>query len=426
MDDYEQLLKKLVNDDDMRVRLEAVIACGHSSSPSAYEIAAQAANHPMDDGMKNALDETLLFLKEQNPLKGQSLKVSATEELLDMPMSESVGRELLTRNDSIIKQSVRLEALTYLSKLNNSTLNSEIIKALRELDIARGTKIDDTEKYALIDLKTILLLRGQKELSADHKELVALASSTKSKVIKGMAYSAIVIADGNASTAWKLAQESETNLAILMEGIHMLPDDALKKSFYNKVAGQLKSSSPLLREKAILALADISLDLEKTNETLEAIYSNGSNPIAIRFAALNGLAKLSGNKGKNAITKIEIEVIPGILEYDIKEFTVSAGSPIEITFTNTGIMLHNMLIIKPGQLEFVGKAAEAMMSQSDALSKNYVPDIKEVLFSTPMVGPKKSFKLQFFAPETPESYPYVCTFPGHWPTMNGIMIVENS
>ena len=29
------------------------------------------------------------------------------------------------------------------------------------------------------------------------------------------------------------------------------------------------------------------------------------------------------------------------------------------------------------------------------------------------------------APSAPGRYPYLCTFPGHWVIMNGVMIVEN-
>ena len=31
--------------------------------------------------------------------------------------------------------------------------------------------------------------------------------------------------------------------------------------------------------------------------------------------------------------------------------------------------------------------------------------------------------LSFRAPEAPDDYPYVCTFPGHWIRMNGVMHV---
>lgn len=43
-----------------------------------------------------------------------------------------------------------------------------------------------------------------------------------------------------------------------------------------------------------------------------------------------------------------------------------------------------------------------------------------------MIGPNRSARisvLRFNAPDQPGIYPFVCTFPGHWVVMNGIMVV---
>jgi azurin len=32
--------------------------------------------------------------------------------------------------------------------------------------------------------------------------------------------------------------------------------------------------------------------------------------------------------------------------------------------------------------------------------------------------------MRFEAPEKPGRYPYLCTFPGHWVVMKGVMIVR--
>lgn len=428
LEDSEQLLKKMVNDKNMRVRLEAVIACGYSSSPSAYEIASQAANYPMDDGIKHALDHTLSHLKELKPTNIQSLKLTSSKELLSLDLNESVSNEIIIRNDSEISKSKRLEALTYLSKTNKSTFDSELIKALQKLDENVRINSDNVEDYVLIDLTTILLSRDPEELSSIRQEMEILIPSLNSPQIKGAAYMALVIADENPSDIWKLAQSSETNQLTLMNSIILLPNDELKKGFYDLVVDQLYSTSQLLRESSINVLANIPFNHKNTSKKLRAISSNSKEPVHIRFAALNGLSKIPESDTSEKIervTKIDIGVIPSKMEFDIKEFNVPAGGPVEITFTNTGFQLHNMLICMPDQLEFVAKAAEAMSAQSDALDKHYTPKVKEVLFGTPMIGAKKSYKLQFFAPEEPGIYPYVCTFPGHWRMMNGKMTIDN-
>ena len=38
--------------------------------------------------------------------------------------------------------------------------------------------------------------------------------------------------------------------------------------------------------------------------------------------------------------------------------------------------------------------------------------------------PDETDDILFIAPDRPGRYPYVCTFPGHWPMMNGVMTVK--
>jgi azurin len=56
----------------------------------------------------------------------------------------------------------------------------------------------------------------------------------------------------------------------------------------------------------------------------------------------------------------------------------------------------------------------------------YVPAMAEVLFHTRLLNPQETVKLQFIAPAQAGDYPYVCTFPGHWSIMNGVMKVVKS
>lgn len=121
-----------------------------------------------------------------------------------------------------------------------------------------------------------------------------------------------------------------------------------------------------------------------------------------------------------------IEIVPELMKYDTDTFTVKAGEKIILELDNLDGMQHNLLIIKPGTLEKVGAAADAMLREPRASEKHYVPDMPEVLVATEMVGPGELFSLNFTVPDTPGDYPFVCTFPGHWRMMNGIMRVEKN
>ena len=124
----------------------------------------------------------------------------------------------------------------------------------------------------------------------------------------------------------------------------------------------------------------------------------------------------------NKIT-IVIKSVKEAMSYDKKEFTVTAGKTVELIFENPDAMQHNLVIGKPKSLEIIGKAATKMITQKDALQKSYIPNIPQIIASTPLVNSEGSYKLTFKAPETVGDYPYVCTFPGHWSIMNGVMKV---
>jgi len=113
--------------------------------------------------------------------------------------------------------------------------------------------------------------------------------------------------------------------------------------------------------------------------------------------------------------------------YDIKEFTVKAGQKVKITLVNPADSVnrqpHNLLIVKPGKKDAVGMAANAGMSDPNFL-QNPVPDTDDVLHHTKLVQPGEEVVLEFTAPKEPGDYPYVCTYPGHWAIMNGVMTVE--
>lgn len=120
---------------------------------------------------------------------------------------------------------------------------------------------------------------------------------------------------------------------------------------------------------------------------------------------------------------IHLSTVSARMVFDKTSITVKAGSPVSIRFENPDGMPHNVVITKPGSAEKVGTAAEAMASQKDGYEKNFVPAIPEVLFATPLVSSGQSFKLSFKAPAQPGDYPFICSFPGHWRTMRGVIKV---
>lgn len=123
---------------------------------------------------------------------------------------------------------------------------------------------------------------------------------------------------------------------------------------------------------------------------------------------------------------VRLKTVREEMRYDKKEFTVTAGKPVELVLENPDAMQHNLVIGKPKSMETIGLAADKMITAKDGAEKNYVPAIPQVLAATPLVNPDQTYRLRFTAPATPGDYPFVCTFPGHWRIMNGVMKVVNS
>ncbi len=120
---------------------------------------------------------------------------------------------------------------------------------------------------------------------------------------------------------------------------------------------------------------------------------------------------------------IRVETATG-MQFATRRFTVKAGERISLTLANPDTMPHNIAILKPGSMAKVGDGVNHMAALPDGAAKRYIPEGGDVLFFTDITDPGKSFTIHFDAPATPGEYPYICTFPGHWLLMNGVMVVE--
>lgn len=130
-------------------------------------------------------------------------------------------------------------------------------------------------------------------------------------------------------------------------------------------------------------------------------------------------------EGSGEVAKIKLGVIPNVMQYDKKELTVKAGQKVMLLFHNDKCVLqHNFLLIKPGKLNEIGALADKMLTDPEGLKKQYVPDSPDVLVKGhKLIGIAQNDLIEFTAPTEPGDYPYVCTFPGHWRLMNGVLKV---
>lgn len=112
------------------------------------------------------------------------------------------------------------------------------------------------------------------------------------------------------------------------------------------------------------------------------------------------------------------------MRYSAGKIKVKAGQPISIELKNIGTLAkeamgHNLVVLKPGTdpMSFAMKAVSAKAT-------DYVPaDAAEVIAHTKLLGPGESDTVKI-ASLAAGTYPFVCTFPGHAPIMNGQLVVE--
>jgi azurin len=120
---------------------------------------------------------------------------------------------------------------------------------------------------------------------------------------------------------------------------------------------------------------------------------------------------------------VALSVVKGQMKFSLPEFTVKPGQRVQLTLTNPDDMQHNVLLLRPGTTEAVGALADAMAKMPDAAENDYVPPTPDVMAFSKLVDPGQSVTIEFTAPRQAGEYPYICSFPGHWRIMRGVMHV---
>jgi azurin len=115
------------------------------------------------------------------------------------------------------------------------------------------------------------------------------------------------------------------------------------------------------------------------------------------------------------------------MQYNIKAFEVTEGQKVVLSFKHIGqlpsiAMGHNVVILKSGTAvpAFATKCAPAK-------DTGYIPQDeeskKEMVAHTKMLGGGESEEITFTAPAAGD-YPFICSFPGHFAIMQGVMTVK--
>lgn len=136
-------------------------------------------------------------------------------------------------------------------------------------------------------------------------------------------------------------------------------------------------------------------------------------------------AKQAAFDSQKNLKTVEIDCIPGRLLFSKDRFEVKAGQPVKLILSNPDATKHNLLILdRDTSVEKVGTAGNEMAKDPNGEAKHFVPEVKGILHHTKLLAPNSSEALRFLAPKEPGEYPFVCTYPGHWVIMKGVMVVK--
>ena len=166
-----------------------------------------------------------------------------------------------------------------------------------------------------------------------------------------------------------------------------------------------------------------------TARNLQKILGSSFDKVYGKIVEMGELSKIDKNPvkaippGYADARRIEVGVLPG-LKFNTARIEAQAGEKVIFVFPNddSSGMVHNLAIITPGSRETVLDAAVAMGAAG--LKKNFIPEIPELLASTPQVAQGMKYTLYFSVPKEPGNYHFICTYPGHGLIMQGIFAVQ--
>lgn len=211
--------------------------------------------------------------------------------------------------------------------------------------------------------------------------------------------------------------------------------DSLRLGYIHEIVADVKAANgkSLLHNTGYYTLnaipdgAKLDIPLTPVKHDHMAMTSSDKKPVAKTKIP----AKTTSKAGAKRITTkpaswgapdqiITLGTKPG-LKFSVEQLQVKAGSKIQITFNNDDDMLHNFVVVTPGTAVQIGESAMKLGLKGE--ENNWIPQSSNVLFHTKILQPHTKETIYFTAPDKPGDYTFVCTIPGHFYSMQGVLRV---
>jgi azurin len=120
--------------------------------------------------------------------------------------------------------------------------------------------------------------------------------------------------------------------------------------------------------------------------------------------------------------ELQIASVANTMTFDKAKLSVPAGAEVHLVLKNSATMAtlpHNWVLVKTGTEAAVAAAGLKIGEQA-----GYV-DVRDhdMLANTPQAKPGETVEVTFTAPDQAGDYPYICTTPGHYMMMKGLLTV---
>jgi azurin len=147
---------------------------------------------------------------------------------------------------------------------------------------------------------------------------------------------------------------------------------------------------------------------------------------ALLLCALATAASLPAAPAPNG-DKTVVITASDTLKFSVTRIEVQPRKTVHLQLKNVStmpkdVMGHNWILLKAGS-DVTAYATAALGAKTDGFQPKSLAD--EVLASIALLGPRQTGEVTFVAPDTPGSYPFLCTFPGHFQAgMRGELVVK--
>jgi len=456
----------------MKTNAVATLLCLAVASFTARPMSAAEVYCAETEPSATVVEKPILFLDKSPVIVKYQLGRLSNDQLL-LAEREATHPKFIPLWESILGRpgmaaKFRIEAAEALTKLNKTDVPTELLA---------GIKRAAASAPVVADLSKLLVSQKPEDLKKCQPALEALAGDDANPDAARQAAFAALTGIQTADALWAFAQNKPGALAHLVAGLPLAPDGAKRAAFANRVLPLLASPDAATRLAAITAAAKLPSHEATAFAALAKVITTGAEvPTAARAlltlprdtwpdAAVKPLTvalleqakkvpvskrtendfldmqqlgfQLAAKLPKDAalpirksfsalgVNVLRLGTLHEQMFFDKIQLVAEAGKPVELVFHNSDAMQHNWVLVAAGAADEIGAAAEKLPPQTDNQGRLYVPGSPKVLQATKMLNPNDTIRLRFNAPSEPGEYSYLCTYPGHWQRMRGVLKVVN-